>query len=64
MTEKPKPGQSHEWRPGARVSRINPSEVGTVVAADGVLKVKSDDGRTSYFHRERPANLRMADKAS
>jgi hypothetical protein len=52
-TAKPDPN----LRRGQRVSRIDTEELGTVVEADGEIKVKWDGGRTSYFRRDKPANV-------
>lgn len=46
---------------GQRVSRIDSEELGTVVEADGEIKVKWDSGRTSYFHRGERVNVRLSD---
>jgi len=43
------------------VSRIDSEELGTVVEADGTVKVKWDSGRTSYFGRHERANLRLTE---
>ncbi len=48
-------------RAGQRVSRKNTAELGTVVEADGEVKVKWDGGSTSYFRRDRSANARLAE---
>jgi hypothetical protein len=42
---------STAWRVGQRVSRNDSQELGTIVEADGEIKVKWDDGRTSYYSR-------------
>ena len=50
------------WRQGKRVSRDvghENREFGTVVEADGKIKVKWDSGRTSYYQRSVPANLKL-----
>jgi len=44
---------------GQRVRRKNADESGTVIEADGEIKVKWDGGRTSYFRRDRQANVRL-----
>ena len=46
-----------ELRTGQRVSRKDGAERGTVVEADGKVKVKWDSGRTSYYVRGRPGNV-------
>jgi hypothetical protein len=48
-----------ELRIGQRVSRKDTGELGTVVEADGEVKVKWDSGRTSYFRRRQEANVRV-----
>jgi hypothetical protein len=45
-------------RKGQRVSRKDSEEEGTVVEADGGIKVKWDRGRTSYYRRDQRANVR------
>lgn len=40
-----------DWRAGQRVSRKDSEELGTVLEANGEIKVKWDGGRTSYFRR-------------
>ncbi len=50
------------WRPGRRVSRVDKlehEEGGTIVAANGDIKVKWDNGRTSYYRRNVPANVKL-----
>ena len=44
---------------GHRVRRKDADESGTVIAADGKIKVKWDGGRTSYFRRDQLANVRL-----
>jgi hypothetical protein len=46
-------------RAGQRVGRQGSDEQGTVVEADGSVKVKWDGGRTSYFRRDRAANVKL-----
>lgn len=43
---------------GQRVSRKDSEEQGTVVEADGQIKVNWDSGQTSYFRRGRQGNVR------
>jgi hypothetical protein len=51
------------WRTGVRVTRDGGKESGTIVEADGEIKVKWDGGRTSYYRRQKaPANIRIADE--
>jgi hypothetical protein len=52
-------GERREWRAGRRVSRKDTGETGTIVEANGEVKVKWDGGRTSYFRRNVPANVRL-----
>jgi hypothetical protein len=42
---------------GQRVSRKDTDELGTVVEADGHIKIKWDGGETSYFRRGKAANV-------
>jgi hypothetical protein len=51
---------STNWQVGQRVSRKNSDELGTIVEANGEVKIKWDGGRTSYFRRGMPANVRAA----
>jgi hypothetical protein len=48
---------------GQLVSRKNSDELGLVVDVDnhGVVKVKWDRGRTSYFRPGLPANVKLAE---
>ena len=46
-----------------RVCRKTTDELGTVVEADGEIKVKWDSGRTSYFRRGQVANVRLKKQA-
>ena len=45
-------------RVGQRVCRKDSDEQGTVVESNGEIKVKWDSGRTSYFRRGNPGNVR------
>jgi hypothetical protein len=47
------------WRIGRRVYRKHSEERGIIVAANGQIKVKWDSGRTSYFRRDKRANLHL-----
>ena len=47
------------WRIGQRVYRKESEERGTIIAANGQIKVKWDGGRTSYFRRDKPANVHL-----
>jgi hypothetical protein len=48
---------------GQRVSRNDSQELGTIVEAVGEIKVKWDDGRTSYYRRHKPANVHLEETA-
>jgi len=48
------------WRVGQRVSRKNSGELGTVTQKDGTIKVKWDDGKTSYFRHKESGNVKKA----
>ena len=50
------------WQAGQRVVRIKGDEEGTIVEADGQIKVKWDRGRTSYYRRGVPANVQLKDE--
>ena len=47
------------WRIGRRVCRKDSDELGTIVASNGNIKVKWDDGATSYFKRGKPGNVQL-----
>jgi hypothetical protein len=53
---------SHQigWHAGQHVSRRDSDELGAVVEVDklGTIKVKWEDGKTSYYHLDRPGNVR------
>ncbi len=51
-----------DWKPGQRVTRIDSDECGTVADVGRTIKVKWDSGRTSYFARDKPANVRLSEK--
>ncbi len=61
MIEPPKPitASRATWPVGMRVSRKDTGELGTVVDHDGDIKVKWDDGRTSYFRHGQQANVQL-----
>jgi hypothetical protein len=40
-----------DWHAGQRVARVDSCHLGTIVEANGEIKVKWDDGRTSYYRR-------------
>jgi hypothetical protein len=52
---------STRWLVGNRVSRKDGSEFGTIEEADdkAKIKIKWDDGRTSYFRRDESANVKL-----
>jgi hypothetical protein len=52
---------SRFWQIGQRVARRDSDELGTIVHADGEIKVKWDRGRTSYYRRGVPANVQLTD---
>jgi hypothetical protein len=49
------------WRVGQRVSRKDSRALGTIVEANGEVKVKWDDGKTSYYRRGLPGNVKLVD---
>jgi hypothetical protein len=61
MTIERKPVESDRanWRVGQRVSRTDSQELGIVIEARRTIKVKWDDGRTSYYHPDAPANVKL-----
>jgi hypothetical protein len=50
---------SEGWQVGQRVCREDTQELGTIVEADHQIKVKWDGGRTSYFDRDKPSNVKL-----
>jgi hypothetical protein len=55
--------KSEGWQVGQRVCREESQELGTIVEADHQIKVKWDNGQTSYFDRDQPANVKLKDKS-
>jgi hypothetical protein len=53
--------RSEGWQTGRRVSREDTKELGTITEADGEIKVKWDNGRTSYFGRTVPSNVKLVE---
>ena len=51
--------RSEGWRVGQRVCRGDSQERGTIVEEDGKIKMKWDNGQTSYFDRDQPANVKL-----
>ena len=47
------------WQVGQRVSRKSNADRGTITEQDGEIKVKWDDGRTSYFRHGKDANVQL-----
>ena len=47
------------WPVGLRVSRKDTQELGTVVEQHGKIKVKWDDGKTSYYRYGDEANVQL-----
>lgn len=57
------PPSTDRWSVGSRVVKIGGQEFGTIVEANdaaGKIKVKWDNGATSYYYRDR-RNIRLAD---
>ena len=58
--------RSDGWRVGQRVCRRDYSQMfGTIIQAEstkGKIKVKWDDGGTSYFKRDEPSNVELVDQ--
>lgn len=51
------------WECGVRVSRTDKTdqhELGTIIGANGQIKVRWDSGQTSYYHRSKLTNLSLA----
>jgi hypothetical protein len=47
------------WQVGMRVVRMSSENLGTIVEVNGPIKVKWDNGQTSYFTRGRPSDVRL-----
>ncbi len=47
------------WHVGVRITRNCGKDAGTIVAANGEVKVKWDSGRTSYYRRKNLANIEL-----
>ena len=47
------------WRAGQRVSRTDASGLGTIIEDGERIKVKWDDGATSYYVSNKTANIRL-----
>jgi hypothetical protein len=58
--EKPR---AEGWRVGQRVRREDSQELGTIVEANEQIKVKWDNGQTSYFDRSSPSNVKLQDNS-
>lgn len=60
MTDRKSPTSSRAtWRVGQRVGRKDTDQLGTVIEVDGEIKVKWDDGRTSYYRHGEQANVEL-----
>jgi hypothetical protein len=59
IERKPVESDRANWRSGQRVSRTDSQELGIVIEARRTIKVKWDDGRTSYYHPDAPANVKV-----
>ena len=51
--------RSEGWRVGQRVCREDSQELGTIVEADHQIKVRWDNGQTSYFERDQTSNVKL-----
>jgi hypothetical protein len=50
------------WKIGQRVARKDSDLLGTIVEVDrGVVKVKWDGGKTSYYLPSEPGNVKLAE---
>jgi hypothetical protein len=50
-----------QWHVGQRVGRLRNDELGSVVEIErGTVKVKWDDGKTSYYQRRVERHIRLA----
>ncbi len=50
------------WKVGQRVTREDSQKLGTIVYAEsstGKIKVKWDDGSTSYYARDKASNVKL-----
>jgi hypothetical protein len=53
------------WRAGQRVSRRDDRESGTIVEiSHAAIKVKWDDGRTSYYRSNTPGDVKLKKSSS
>src|SRR4051812_2048246 len=52
-------GRGRHRRVGQRVCREDSPELGTIVEEDGKIKVKWDNGQTSYFDRLQASNIKL-----
>jgi hypothetical protein len=52
------------FQPGKRVQRNDTDDQGTVIGLSGKLKVKWDNGSTSYFDAGKRANVRRVRRPS
>src|SRR4051812_26031789 len=59
LERRPVESDRANWRAGQRVSCAGNQELGIVVEAGRTVKVKWDDGRTSYYRPEATANARL-----
>ena len=55
--------ESEGWRVGRRVQREDSDDLGVIVdeKLDGRVKVRWDNGCTSYFKRTEPSNVKLKD---
>ena len=51
--------RSEGWRVGQRVCREDSQELGTIIEADHQIKVRWDNGQTSYFERDQTSNVKL-----
>ena len=52
--------KSSGWRVGQRVRREDSLQEGVIVEANGYIKVKWDNGQTSYYDRDKASNVKIA----
>lgn len=48
-----------QWGVGTRVIRKTSDDLGTVAETNGKVKVKWDNGQTSYFNHGKPSNVKL-----
>jgi hypothetical protein len=55
----PPASNRHTWRAGQRVKRKDSDQLGTVIEVGSEIKVRWDNGQTSYFRHGQRANVEL-----